>query len=192
MQRIVLTFGLIAGGILSLMMVITLPFHEQIGNDRGEIIGYTSMVVAFLLVYFGVRAYRDTVAKGSITFGRAFRVGALIALIASTCYVATWQVLYFGFIGDEFTASYQSEMLAQARADGATEVELAARQEELAKFASWYRNPFFNAAITFIEPLPLGLLFALVSAGILRRKEGGSGLDVSAGLSKTDPSLRSG
>jgi hypothetical protein len=66
-------------------------------------------------------------------------------------------------------------MLEQARADGATEVELAAKQAEFAKFASWYRNPFFNAAITFIEPLPLGLLFALVSAGLLRRREGVGG-----------------
>ena len=52
---------------------------DAIGFDRGEIIGYTSMVLAFLLIFFGVRSYRDNVAGGTVRFGRAFAVGALIA-----------------------------------------------------------------------------------------------------------------
>ena len=78
MKKIVLTFGLIAGAILSAMMLaITIPFQDAIGFDHGEIIGYTSMVVAFLLIFFGVRSYRDNVAGGTVAFGRAFAVGAL-------------------------------------------------------------------------------------------------------------------
>ena len=170
MKRTVLTFGLISGGILSLMMVLTMPFHEAIGSDRAEVIGYTTMVVAFLLIFFGVRSYRDNVAGGTLTFGRAFKAGALIALIASTCYVATWQVLYYGVTGDEFASSYQTQALEKARADGATEEELETRRAELARYAELYRNPFINVAVTFLEPLPIALLFALVSAAILKRK----------------------
>ena len=51
MKKIVLTFGLIAGAILSAMMLLTLPFHDQIGFDKGYIIGYTTMVLAFLMVF---------------------------------------------------------------------------------------------------------------------------------------------
>jgi hypothetical protein len=74
MKRIVLTFGLIAGAILSAMMLATLPFLDRIGFGRGEIIGYSSMVVAFLLIFFGIRSYRDNVAGGTVGFGRAFVV----------------------------------------------------------------------------------------------------------------------
>src|SRR5688572_23495497 len=95
MKKIVLTFGLIAGAILSAMMVITLPFHDQMGFDRAQIVGYTTMVAAFLLIFFGVKSYRDNVAGGLVTFGRAFLVGSLISLVASGCYVATWQVIYY-------------------------------------------------------------------------------------------------
>ena len=96
MKKTVLTFGLIAGGILSVMMVLSIVFFaDAIGFDRGEIVGYTSMVVAFLLIFFGVRAYRDNVAGGTVSFGRAFAVGGLIAVVASACYVATWEVIYF-------------------------------------------------------------------------------------------------
>jgi hypothetical protein len=110
MKKIVLTFGTISGVILSAMMLGTLPFMDQIGFDRGEIIGYTSMVLAFLLIYFGVRSYRDNVAGGSITFGRALKVGALIAAVASGWYVATWQLIYYRLTPD-FVVKYQTHVL---------------------------------------------------------------------------------
>ena len=77
MKKIVLTYGFIGGGMLAAMVVAIAPFHDQIGFDRGVYVGYTTMVVAFLMVYFGVVSYRDNAAGGSVTFGRAFNVGAL-------------------------------------------------------------------------------------------------------------------
>src|SRR5437868_15461251 len=98
MRKIVLTFGLIAGAILSALMFLTIPFHDQIGFDTaGYVVGYTSMVLAFLLIYFGVRSYRDNVAAGRVTFGKAFQVGLLIMLVASVCYVLSWEVVYRNF-----------------------------------------------------------------------------------------------
>lgn len=172
MKKIVLTFGLIAGAILSGMMLATMPFMDRIGFDRGEVIGYTSMVMAFLLIFFGVRSYRDTVSGGVVSFGRAFKVGALIALVGSACYVATWQVIYYGGMADDFMDRYQAHALEQERAAGASEAALAAKREEMERFAALYDNPLINVAITFLEPLPVGLVIALVSAGILRRREG--------------------
>jgi hypothetical protein len=173
MKKIVLTFGLISGGILAAMLVITFPFQEEIGYDRALFVGYTSMVVAFLLVYFGVRSYRDNEAGGTVGFGRAFAVGVLIAAVASVCYVATWEVIYFKFEPD-FNAKYEARALAEARADGQSEVEIAKKKAELDRYGELYKNPAINAAMTFIEPLPVGLLIALVTAGVLsRRKKGG-------------------
>ena len=168
MKKIVLTFGLIAGAILSAMMLITLPFQDVIGFDRGAVIGYTTMVLAFLLIFFGVRNYRENVAGGVVSFGRAFAVGALIAAVASVCYVATWQLVYYKLAPD-FMAKYNAHSIEKARADGASDAEIVAKKAELEKFAALYQNPVINAAITFIEPLPVGLLIALVSAGVLRR-----------------------
>jgi hypothetical protein len=37
-------------------------------------------------------------------------------------------------------------------------------------FKKLYDNPFFNAAITFTEPFPIGLVVTLISAAILRKK----------------------
>jgi hypothetical protein len=169
MKRIVLTFGLISGGILSVMMLATMPFHDVIGNDAGLVIGYTTMVLAFLLIYFGVRAYRDNVAGGRVGFLKALGVGALIALVASACYVATWEAVYFGGKSD-YIEKYQARELQKLRNSGASEAKVAAKQGEMQKFAEMYRNPVFNVALTFLEPLPVAIVFALVSAGILSRR----------------------
>lgn len=169
MKKTVLTFGLIAGGILSLMMVITIPFHDAIGFDRAEVIGYASMVAAFLLIFFGVRSYRDTVAGGSIGFGRAFGVGALILVVASVCYVLTWQVLY-RTVASDYLVKYQEHVIAEERARGTPPAQIDAKVAELQRFAKLYENPLVNVAFTFVEPMPVGLIMTLVAAGVLSRR----------------------
>ncbi|MGE0556382.1 MAG: DUF4199 domain-containing protein, partial [Gemmatimonadales bacterium] len=169
MRKIVLTFGLIAGGILSAMMLLSLPFQDRIGFENAALLGYTTMVLAFLLVFLGVKSYRDNVAGGRISFGRAFSVGLLITLVATACYVATWEVIYYKLAPD-FGEKYAAYTLDKARAAGATEEQLATRERELAEFRESYRNPLVNIAYTFLEPLPVGLVLTLVSAGVLSRK----------------------
>jgi hypothetical protein len=170
MSKTVFTFGLIAGAVLSAMMLISLPFHDAIGFEKAEVLGYTTMVVAFLLVYFGVRSYRDNVGNGTVRFGRAFGVGISIVVIASLCYVATWLVAGSRMAPD-YMAKYQTHIIEKARADGESEAQIAARQAEMQEFAKMAENPAVMAAFTFIEPLPVGLIISLVSAGVLSRRK---------------------
>ncbi len=176
MKKIVLTFGLISGAILSVMMLLTIPlvFEDSIGSDQGMVIGYTTMVLAFLLIYFGVRSYRDNVAGGSVSFGRAFAVGALIMVVASVCYVATWQLIYFKLKPD-YAAQFAAHNIERARRGGASEAEVQRKVAEAQRLNEWYNNPLFNSAVTFLEPLPVGLVFALVSAAVLRRRRDQAG-----------------
>ena len=170
MKKIALTFGLISGAVLSVMMLVTMKFQDQIGFDRGEVVGYTTMVVSFLLIYFGMRSYRDNIAGGSMSFGRALAVGMSIAAVASLCYVATWEVVYFKLAPD-FAAKYQAYEFDKARANGATEAELTKKKAEMESQLKMYNNPAINAAITFLEPMPVALIVSLVSAGVLSRRK---------------------
>lgn len=150
-------------------MLATLPFIDRIGFDNSAVVGYTSMVAGFLMVFFGIRSYREQVGGGSITFARGAAVGLLITAVASACYVATWEVIYFRITPD-FADKYAAHALEKAQASGATAEQLASRREEMQRFRELYRNPVANSAITFLEPLPVGVLMTLISAGILRRR----------------------
>ncbi|HXU39357.1 MAG TPA: DUF4199 domain-containing protein [Blastocatellia bacterium] len=170
MKKTVLTFGLIGGAIMAAMMYATLPFMDKIGFDKGEIVGYTTMILAFMLVFFGIRSYRENVSGGRITFGRAFAVGLLITLVACVCYVVAWEILYFKFMPD-FADKYASYVVEKARAAGASQQAIDAQVQQMNSFKAMYANPFINVALTFAEPLPIGLIVTLISAAILRKKK---------------------
>jgi amino acid transporter len=169
MKRTVWTFGLIAGAIMSVMMLATIPFMDRIGWETAEVIGYTTIIAAFLLIFFGIKSYRDNKLGRTISFGRALLVGVLINVVASACYVATWQVIYYR-VAPDFIAKYTEYTIAKERADGASEAQIVKKTADMQKFQELYRNPLINAGITFLEPFTVGLIVALVSAGILRRR----------------------
>src|ERR1700742_4648647 len=98
MKKTVLTFGLISGIMISVLMDGSLLLANKLGSGHSMLLGYTMMVASFLLVYFGIRSYRDNTLSGQISFGRAFACGILITLITCVFYVATWEILYFNFI----------------------------------------------------------------------------------------------
>jgi len=170
MRKIVLTFGLIAGVVISTMMVVTIPFADPMGQGVGMLLGYTGMILASLMIYFGVRQYRDNEAGGQVRFGQAFKVAMGISAIAVTCYVLTWEVVYRNFHSD-FGEKYAATQLEREKEKGASEEELAKKSAEFAEFWAKYKaNMLFRWGLTTLEPLPVVLLFSLVSAGMLSRK----------------------
>lgn len=170
MRKTVVTFGVIAGLILSGLMVLSTGVADRVGFGSAEVLGYTSMVAAFLMVFFGVKSYRDRVGQGEISFGKAFGMSVAMVGLASIFYVATWNVLYTA-VWPDFGKQYAEHVIEQARADGATDAELARKRHEMAVFQQRYQNPVFRSAMTFLEPLPVGLVMSLFTAGVLRRRK---------------------
>jgi hypothetical protein len=170
MKKVVIVFGLISGAISSALMFLTLPLmiSGAVNFENGYIVGYTAIVLSFLLVFFGIRSYREN-SGGTITFGRAFSVGILITLISCVFYVASWEIIYFKLMPD-FVDNYAARSINTMREKGATEADIAAKKIEMEKMKALYNNPLINVAFTFIEPFPVGLIMTLVSAAILRKR----------------------
>ena len=183
MKKIVLTFGLVSGVMLSAMLLATLPFLDRMGLGTSQVLGYTTMLAAGMLIYFGMRRYRDTVAAGTVTFKRLFGVGMLIWAVSAACYTATWEAVFYGVpgFGEKFVASYQARQLAAERAKGTPPAEIERKQAEMAEQWRAYQNPAINVAITFVESLPVGLLVSLVSAATLRRRGARPAVEVRQG-----------
>jgi uncharacterized membrane protein len=178
MKKTVLTFGLISGAVMTAMMFATLPFTDSPWlQSHSMVIGYTTIVLSFMLVFFGIRSYRENVG-GTITFGRAFAVGILITLISSVLYVITWEIMYFGI--PSFGERFMTMCVAHIKNSGASPEAIQTQLNQL----KYLDNPFINAAMTFTEPFPVGLIITLISAAILRKKtkaqSGGSPATVEA------------
>ena len=64
MKKIIIVFGVIAGIIVSILMVINMALWEKgiLNLDNGEYVGYAGMVIAFLIAV-AMNASRATAAK---------------------------------------------------------------------------------------------------------------------------------
>ena len=169
MKKTVLTLGLISGLVISVLMDGSLLLAGKIGSGHSLILGYANLVASFLLIYFGIRSYRDNTLAGQISFARAFACGILITLITSVFYVAVWEVLYFNFV-PHIMDSFFAAQIHQAQSSGLDPATIAAKVADIQHSQQLYQNPFVNMAYTFMEPFPIGLIMTLISAAILRRK----------------------
>lgn len=171
MLRTVVIFGLISGAVIAGLTAVMLPLclNGTIRFENSQLLGYSTMLLSFLAVFFGIRTYRQDALGGAITFGKAFQVGILITLVSCAVYVIGWEIVYWGFLPD-FGDTYAAHVLERLKTSGASAEKLAAETKKMDEFRQLYRNPLFNVGITFLEIFPVGLVVTLVSAAILRRK----------------------
>lgn len=169
MLRYSLVYGGISGFITIVVMIGIMSASGGEGVGTSQWLGYLVMLLALSLIYFGTRRFRDIDQGGVITFKKALGLGLIIAVIAGLIYVLVWEV-YLAFTGSAFIENYTNAMIAEAEAAGASAEELAAKRDEMAAMIEQYANPLIRLPITFSEIFPVGLLVALVSAGLLRTR----------------------
>ena len=170
MKKVVLICGLIAGAIVCGMMAVgTTLCMQNAGYKSSEVIGYSSMILAFSLVFVGIKMFRDKYNGGTVTFGRAFLVGLYISLIASTMYVAAWAIEY-NYIFPDFMEKYGAHMVENAKSSGKSQAAIDETIKQMATYREMYKNPIFFTLLTYAEILPVGLVVSLLSALILKRK----------------------
>lgn len=170
MKRIALIYGSVLAALMCLNLVYVVHLMYTDPNLKSnDIAGYTIQIVIMSLTFFGIRNYRNKELNGIISFGKAFKVGAFIVLAGATLYVIFWLFYYYMAVPD-FIDVFVPHALKQIEASGATAAEMAAKTEQMNTLREMYKNPLFVVLITYMEVLPVGLLFALVSALILKRK----------------------
>ncbi|RYG01421.1 MAG: DUF4199 domain-containing protein [Chitinophagaceae bacterium] len=171
MKRNVLVFGLILGVLscINVVMMVDMVYNRPNAKPN-DVIGYAAMVIVFSLTFFGIRNYRNKQLNGIISFGKAFKTGALIALLGSTVYVIFWMFYHYLVVPD-FIDKYISFALNNCQRSGFNAEQMAEKTKELENMREMYKSPVFVALITYSEVLPIGLIVALISALILKRKK---------------------
>ncbi len=66
---------------------------------------------------------------------------------------------------------YAAYMVDDKRASGASQAELDEVAKQGQDMKRMLDDPLINAAVTFTEPFPVGLLVTLISAAVLRKQE---------------------
>ena len=169
MKRPVLAFGLVSGAAATAFTLATLPFIRSHSLGTSDLLGYSSMVLTALLVFFGIRSYRDRDGGGRMSFGRGLAVGALIALVSSLVYAAAFEIIYF-VVAPDFGDAFVACMIERAQSSGAAADQVSAAAAQAQTLKGLYDNPLANAVLSFAVTWPIGLIAAAVSAAFLRRR----------------------
>jgi hypothetical protein len=130
------------------------------------VVGFASMIIAFSVMYPAIKGYRDKHNNGIISFGEAFKMAITIAFIGSTMYVGSWLIDYYFFLPD-FIEKYSAHIMAKAQSGGAAEI--AAKTKEVAH-EKMVRVYFWSSIYDLYGDLPVGIIVALITALILKRK----------------------
>ena len=167
MKKTVLLYGLLAGIISSIGFFL---MDSNMDFDKGMIYGFSSMIIAYSLIFVAIKTYRDKHSGGVITFGKAFKIGFFIALIASSIYVFAW-LFSLNYLFPDFPEKYSAYCIAQLQAEGATPAEITAKINKMNEFKKSYKNPIVVILYTYMEILPIGVIVALITAAFLKRKQ---------------------
>ena len=172
MKKPVITYGLIAGAIVSGMMLITMPMYNSgtLDHGNGELTGYTTMVIALSMIFVAIKSYRDNQPNGTITFWKGVQVGMLVTLIAALMYALTWEYLYADF-GDAFMTKMTEQYMNEIKSSGKTELEIKEANESMLNMMELYKNPLIRFLMTIVEILPVGVIITLLTSALLRKKE---------------------
>lgn len=171
MTRLILVYGSIVGIFIATIMVggimLAAANPDENAQAGSQLFGYTVMLVAMSLIFVAVKRYRDNQLGGVIKFVPAMLLGFGIAGVASVIYVSVWEI-YFNSTGGEWAQTYVDQLRAQQVERGASPEEIETFMAETQAAMELYQHWWFRIPITFTEILPVGLIVALVSAGVLR------------------------
>jgi len=169
MKKVIITCGLISGAIVSGLMAINMIICTgSLDFERSEVLGYASIILAFSLIFVGVKIFRDKYNGGLISFGKAFKIGLFITLIATAIHVGVWAIEYHTLYPD-FMEQYSAHIIDKLKASGASQPRIDASVKEMAVWGERYKNPIFFILMTAMETLPAGLIISLITALILKR-----------------------
>lgn len=170
MKKTIWVNGIIGGSLVAVLMIAsTFLSYKKSNYEASMALTYLGMLLAFSFIFVGVKSFRDNHNSGVISFGKAFKIGFLIALIASSIYVLVWLVEYYFFIPD-FMEKYTAEMMKQFSSTTHSAAEIQAKTAELDGYKEMYKNPVWVIGMTYMEILPIGIILSLIAALIFKRK----------------------
>lgn len=169
MKSTLLKYGGYAFLTAMILFFIALYFLGDLDYGTQEVLGYLSMILSLLFIFPGIKHYRDKENNGTLSFGKAFLVGLLIAVFAGIGF-AIIDYLFTTVINPDFLQEYMSHQLAEMEKTLPAEefeTQKAMLQQQMEAFGS----SGFMAFIMFLTVVLIGIVISLISALILHRKK---------------------
>lgn len=146
------------------LVSVALLGSESEGYSWGEVIGYTSILVAMLLIIVAQINYRKD-QEGLLSFGEAFKIGLGISSIGGMAF-GLYNAFYILVIDPDFMKNYFSYSENVSITDPTFEAKY---QEYLDSFGI-FASTFGQSLLMFLTVFLIGFVITIVGGLILQKK----------------------
>lgn len=170
MKKTAVRYGLYGIITITLLFLATwLVTNGERGNfKQGEIVGWTGIFLSVVFVFFGLKYYRDHQNAGVLGFGDGLKLGLFIIVFPSLAF-GLFNVIYVEFLDPQFLDSYYNYQVEEVRRT-APPAEVNARILEMQQQREQFSNPLVQFVVMFLSVFAVGLIVAIISALLLKRK----------------------
>lgn len=151
-----------------LLFQVTFSIGERLSYEVQETIGYLTIAIALLFVFFAIRHYRDQENQGVLSLKNGLLIGlaitffvALGSAIADYLYVTVWHP---DFVTDY--AQHQLEKMQSTLSAEAFDREYAEMQARVDALGS----PWIMALVMFMTVMVMGTIISVLSSLFLQKK----------------------
>ncbi|MDF1697271.1 MAG: DUF4199 domain-containing protein [Saprospiraceae bacterium] len=171
MNSIVLRNGIWASIFLIGIGAIPLIFLGLPGPDdfkRGEVIGYTSILLSMIFIVIGMKQLKLN-NGGVLSYWNAVKTGILITLFPAVAF-GLYNLLYTYVIDPDFLTKYADYSLA-SRGAGKTGEELEMIKQAVLEEQKMFESPVIQFVLMFLTVFIIGAVVSLISAFFVKNKE---------------------
>lgn len=135
--------------------------------SSGEIIGYSSMIVAMALIFFAVKNHRDKINEGVITFGESMKIGLSLSTIGGLAW-GLYNFVFVTWIMPDFNEQYVAYVEGLEIGTPAFEAKYNALMDSSGSFMY---TPIGGTILMFMTVFLIGFVISVISALVLQSKQ---------------------
>ena len=169
MKKTVLRYALYSAITMVILFTISFLLFRGFGYAGQEVVGYASIIISQLFVFFAIKHYRDRHNGGQVSFGKGMKVGLLIVLVPSFIF-GLFSVLYATVIDPDFNNKYYNQQLAELQ-KSLPPAEFEKQRAIMESQKAMFDNPAFNFILMFLTVFVIGVIITVISSLILRRND---------------------
>lgn len=161
-------------GLISALIVVGVPVISNLitGYNKesfalGEIIGYTSMIVAMASVFVAMKHYRDNENHGNLSFGEGLKIGLGISVIGGLAF-AIYNAVFVTWLMPDFNEQYFAYSTGLEIGSAEFDSQYATMMEENGFMFSLVGG----SLLMFFTVFLIGFVESIIGAMVLKKKVG--------------------
>jgi len=169
MKPTVFRYGLYGVLVVLASGVIQYIIFPKCSFETQEVIGYLTIFLSMIFVFFGMRQYRNKINNGVLSFGQGLKIGTLIVLIPSV-FFGLFDIFYAKVLNPDWKTEYLAYYAEKIRKTTPPE-KLQPALDKMNAQMEMFSSPVMEFILMFLTVFIVGFIVTIISSLALMKKQ---------------------